>query len=173
MMTPSIRHSALLLVLLSGCSLVFHEPEPQRGFFDRSEPGGARCYAGASIARGGEERVARDSAWSPTVYMVIDTIRQPDGRQAAHIIGSTLSTNRIGATVSMAGDSLFVEEWGVLPPTDYMLHESGDELTGRAWMVHDTASCINGVCHGPRTSRWTVYARRIPCAQVPRDDERS
>jgi hypothetical protein len=160
-----------IAALVSACA---HAPQryPQ-GFFERDSVGAARCYAGASIALGGEERIARDSTWSGTVYMVIDTIRGQDGRQAAHIVDSTLSTDRIGATWSMAGDSLFMEEWGVLPPTDYMLHENGDELTGRAWMLHDTVSCINGVCRGRRTSHWAVHARRIPCAQVPRGDELS
>jgi hypothetical protein len=163
----------LVAVLLPACSLAARGREPQQGFFERADPGGARCYSGASIALGGEERIARDSTEGGTVYMVIDTIRMHDGRRMAHIVGSTLSTNRIGAIWSMAGDSLFMEEWGVMPATDYMLHESGDELTGRAWMLHDTASCINGVCRGARTSHWRIQARRIPCAQVPHGDERS
>lgn len=164
---------ALVAVLLPACSLAARVPEPQQGFFERANSGGARCYAGASITRGGEERIARDSTWSRTVYIVIDTIRGHDGRQAAHIVGSPLSTNRIGATWSMAGDSVFMEEWGVMPSTDYMLHGNRDELTGRAWMGHDTVNCINGVCQGSRTSHWTVHARRIPCAQVRTGDERS
>ena len=175
MINPWTRRSTFLFVsaLLSGCSQISPVPAHQQGFFERSDPGGARCYGGAAIARGGEERVSRDSTWSRTVYMVIDTIQWQDGRQPAHIIGSTRSTDRIGATWAKVGDSLFVQEWGVLPETDYLLHENGNELTGRAWMEHDTVSCFNGVCTGLPTSHWTIHARRIPCDRVPRQNERS
>jgi hypothetical protein len=101
--------------------------------------------------------------------MVLDTIWWEDGERPAHIVGSTQSTDRIGATWIPQGDSLYVDEWGVMPEVIYLLHEEGEELTGRAWMEHDTNSCVNGVCRG-RVSRWPIRARRIPCSDVPRNE---
>lgn len=165
-----IRKPALLLVvpLLSACALALPAREPQRGFFERDVPGDARCYAGAAIARAWDERVERDTTRDRTVYLVIDTLRGPDGRQPAHIIEPTQSTGRTDATWVATGDSLYVEEWGVMPKTSYLLHEDGATLSGRAWMEHDTVLCFNGACRGPRVSHWDIRARRIPCSDVSR-----
>lgn len=156
--------------LLSACSP--GSPAPQRartGFFERDSVGGARCYAGSSIARGGEERVQRDSSWDRTVYLVLDTVQWEGERRSAHVIGASQPLDHTGAAWVVAGDSLLIEEWGVMPSVSYVVHEDGEALAGRAWMTHDAISCFGGVCEEERTSRWAVRARRIPCTDVPRE----
>jgi hypothetical protein len=153
-----------LTIVLSGCALV--TPNYPVHFFERTNPGAARCFQGGTLARGG---ATRETAQLAPVYLVLDTISYPAGGDTlpGWVIGTTRRGDVIGLLWFENGDHLQLEEWGVLPGVTYMLRDSADELSGSAAYESDAYFCSNGVCHNSKPT-WQVHARRVPCADVLR-----
>lgn len=159
-----LQRILLLTIILSGCALV--KPKYPVHFFDRTEPGAARCFQGGTLARGG---AARDTTQIGPVYLVLDTISYPASRDTlpGWVIGTTGQGDVIGLLWFEDGDHLQLEEWGAFPAVTYMLRDSAGELSGSAGYESDAYFCSDGVCRNSKPT-WQVHARPVPCTDVLR-----